>query len=151
MSKQNKGNKMEEFLNLNQLIDGIKNHKTGSYKVEYNKFPILTISTNGVLKIHNDVIHCQMNCPMNKIRHMIFYVFGICFIQNKYMNIDALKCIVTQCKIIYEKYLFQLRLPYLDLCEGISEITLVSNKDEKSVLIYILNENIIREVCSWMD
>jgi len=67
------------------------------------------------------------------------------------MNVKALEYIVTQCKIIYEKYLFQLRLPYLDLYEGISEITLVSNKDEKSVLTYILNENILREVCSWMD
>jgi hypothetical protein len=139
-----------EFQNLNDLIDGMKKNITGSYKVEYNKFPILTISTNATLKIHDDVIRCEL-VMMNEISHMFFYIYGICFIQKKYMNIEALEYIVTQCKTIYEKYLFQLRLPYLDLYEGISEITLVSNKDEKSVLTYILNENILRELCSWMD
>jgi len=42
-----------EFLNLNHFFDGMKKNITGSYKVEYNKFPILTISTNATLKIHN--------------------------------------------------------------------------------------------------
>jgi hypothetical protein len=139
-----------EFQNLNDFFDGMKKNIIGSYKLEYNKFLILTISTNAKLKIHDDVIRCEL-LMMNEISNMFFYTFGICSIEKMYMNIESLEYIVTQCKIIYEKYLFQLRLPYLDLYEGISEITLVSNKDEKSVLTYILNENILRDVCSWMD
>jgi hypothetical protein len=70
-------------------------------------------------------------------------------------DLESLIQIVKESKILYEKvyqkFLLQERFSYLNLHTAFVTMSLPDDKDEKSILLYILNKNILREVCSFMD